>query len=251
MFPKIWNYKSHFFLKFMDRPHYAYTVYQAAIQARLLGHTKMSVIEFGVASGNGLICLEKHIEKIEKQLGLEIALYGFDTGEGLPKLVGYQDIPHLWQPGFFKMDVEKLRARLKRSQLVLGNIEDTLKTFFQDHNPAPIGAIFFDLDYYSSTKAAFDIFQGESKYFLPRVRCYFDDILGNDLSLSNDYIGESLAIQEYNALFPNKKITPVRHLLGKMIRMKWYAKCYVHHTFDHPEYCKFLREPDQQIPLVA
>ena len=80
MSPKIWNYKSHFFLGFIDRPYYGYNVYQAAVQALLLGYKKMSVIEFGVAGGNGLVCLEKHVKKISQKLGIQISIYGFDTG---------------------------------------------------------------------------------------------------------------------------------------------------------------------------
>jgi len=235
----------------MDRPYYGYTVYQAAVQAVQLGHKKMSVIEFGVAGGNGLVCLEKHVKRISEKLGIEISIYGFDTGEGLPKLIDYRDIPHNWQPGFFKMDYKKLMSRLSRSKVILGNIENTLKTFCQEYNPDPIGAILFDVDLYSSTKAAFQIFQADSKYLLPRIRCYFDDILGNDISLTNDYSGERFAINEYNELSDSKKVTPVYHLLGKMIRSKWYSKCFVHHTFDHPQYCQFLGKPNQEIPLAA
>ncbi|MBM3632871.1 MAG: hypothetical protein FJX03_04090 [Alphaproteobacteria bacterium] len=251
MIPKIRNYKSLFLIEFMDRPYYAYTVYQAALQAVQLGHKRMSIIEFGVAGGNGLVCLEKHVKRISEKLGIHINIYGFDTGEGLPQLVDYRDIPHTWQPGFFKMDYEKLMAKLSLSQVVLGNIETTLRTFYQEYNPDPIGAILFDVDLYSSTKAAFQIFQADSKFLLPRVRCYFDDILGNDISLTNEYTGERLAIHEYNALLETKKITPVYHLLGKMVRKKWYSKCFVHHMFNHPQYCQFLGKPNQEIPLAA
>jgi hypothetical protein len=251
MVAKIGNYKSHFFLNFMDRPHYGYTVYQAAVQALLLGHKKMSVIEFGVAGGNGLVSLEKHVRKISKKLGIQISIYGFDTGVGLPQLVDYRDIPHNWQPGFFKMDYEKLKSRLSFSQVVLGNIEDTLKTFYKDYNPAPIGAILFDVDLYSSTKAAFQIFQVDNKYLLPRIRCYFDDIIGNDISLSNEFTGERVAINEYNELSHTKKITPIHHLLAKSVRYKWYSKCFAHHIFDHPQYCQYLGKPNLEIPLTA
>lgn len=248
---KIWNYKSLFFLSFLDRPHYAYTVYQAALQALLLGHKKISVIEFGVAGGNGLVCLEKHVKAISQKLGIQISIYGFDTGEGLPQLVDYRDIPQNWQPGFFKMDYEKLVARVPCSKIILGNIEDTLKNFCKEYDPDPIGAILFDLDLYSSTKAAFQIFQVDSKYLLPRVRCYFDDILGNENTLTNEYTGERLAILEYNHLSDVKKMTPVHHLLAKTIRQKWFSKCFVHHTFDHPQYCQFIGKPNQEIPLAA
>ena len=37
------------------RPHYAYGVYQAALNAKLLGLKNVSCIEFGVAGDNGLL----------------------------------------------------------------------------------------------------------------------------------------------------------------------------------------------------
>ena len=52
------------------------------------------------------------------------------------------------------MDRQILEGKLKRAKLVLGDVSDTCSMFFKDYNPAPIGAIFYDLDYYSSTKAA-------------------------------------------------------------------------------------------------
>jgi hypothetical protein len=149
------------------------------------------------------------------------------------------------------MDVEKLKSRLSISKLVLGNVEQTLKTFYQEHDPSPVGAILFDVDLYSSTKAAFQIFQTDPKYLLPRVRCYFDDIVGNEVSLTNEYSGEQVAIKEYNQLYDFKKITPVYHLLAKSLRQKWYSKCFVHHSFDHPQYCQYLGKPNQEIPLAA
>jgi hypothetical protein len=43
----------------------------------------------------------------------------------------------------------------------------------------PIGFIAFDLDYYSSTMSALKVLDAEYKYLLPRVACYFDDIVGD------------------------------------------------------------------------
>ena len=34
--------------------------------------------------------------------------------------------------------------------------------------------------------------------YLPRVFCYFDDVLGSEIELYNDYTGERLAINEFN-----------------------------------------------------
>lgn len=98
----------------------------------------------------------------------------------------------------------------------------------------------FDLDLYSSTSAALNVFKAPSQYLLPRVRCYFDDILGNETSLSNEFLGEGLAIKEFNQTNENIKITPLAHLLAKSFPYKWYHKCYAAHLFDHPLYDKRL-----------
>lgn len=238
-------YKSIFMLEFLERPHYAYGMYQAAVQALALGMKSVSVIEFGVAGGNGMVVLERHANAIEKFLDIKFQLYGFDTASGLPQLQGYKDVMHQWQPGFFPMDLERLRSRLKRSTLVIGNVSDTIKDFYTKYNPAPIGAIMFDVDLYSSTKSALEIFDTDAKNLIPRVRSYFDDIIGTEISLTNEYMGEKLAIDEYNAKSKDRKITPVYHLQAKPYRKKWHLKSYVHHMYDHPRYSEFIANPEQ------
>src|SRR5258708_23899907 len=68
----------------VDRPHYAWCLYFAARQAKALGHKAMTVIEFGVAGGNGLVCLCAHKEAIEQELAIQILAVGVDTGAELP-----------------------------------------------------------------------------------------------------------------------------------------------------------------------
>ena len=52
-------------------------------------------------------------------------------------------------------DVDKLlKARLKRARLILGLVEETVPTFLLS-NPAPIGFISIDVDYYTSTADVF------------------------------------------------------------------------------------------------
>lgn len=239
------RYKNLILLEFGNRPHYAYALFQAAEQAIALGHKTISVIEFGVAGGNGMVSLEKHTAMISSFLDIQFQIYGFDTGEGLPELTGYKDVMHQWKKGSFPMDVERLKKRLSRSTLVFGNVRDTVQDFYTKYKPAPVGAIFFDLDLYSSTKDALKIFDTASENMLPRTRCYFDDLLGNEVSLTNEYMGEKLAISEYNAKSEARKITPVHHLQGKTYRRKWYLKAYVHHIFDHPNYNDFIANPYQ------
>jgi hypothetical protein len=240
MAPNSILFKNVFLMQFLDRPQYAYNLCYAAKQAKALGYNSMSAIEFGVASGGGLLILEEYAIFLSKMLGIHIEVYGFDSGFGLPKLEGYKDIPQQWQPGDFPLDFEKLKTNLKQAKLILGDVRQTLDAFYADYEPAPVGAVFFDLDLYSSTRAALNIFNTHPDHLIPRVRCYFDDIYGDEISLTNEFIGEPLAINEYNQANESRKITPVHHLLAKNTRKKWYPKCFVHHCFDHPLYTQKL-----------
>ena len=206
---------------------------------------KISAIEFGVAGGNGLIMAEYHAKKAEDETGVEVEVYGFDTGEGLPNPVDYRDIPYVWKSGFYRMDQEALKQRLTRAKLVLGNVKDTVKDFFANNEVAPVGCIFHDLDFYSSTKDSFRIFDLESHLRLPRIFNYFDDILGNELALYNDYTGERLAIAEYNTQHEHSKIAKSYEFLD-VAPFPWHNKIFVHHDFQHPDYCKYIGSADLQ-----
>ncbi|MGA2863533.1 MAG: hypothetical protein ABSF95_03490 [Verrucomicrobiota bacterium] len=233
----------------VQRPHYAYCVWHAANLACRLGYDRMSLLEFGVAGGNGLVNLECHAAEASKLLPIGIDVYGFDTGEGLPRPRDYRDLPYHWKGGFYKMDVPALRSRLKGAKLVLGEVEHTVPRFFSDHRPAPIGAIFFDLDYYSSTIAAFRIFDGGEEHFLPRVYCYLDDVIGSEVELYNDYTGVRLAVHEFNESHKAKKLGNSYHLLSRPISESWQHQIVVYHDFEHPRYSEFVSADEQQTPL--
>jgi len=70
---------------------------------------------------------------------------------------------------------------------------------------APLGFVSFDLDYYSSTKAAFALFEGPASAHLPRVYCYFDDVCSNALGCMTEHLGELLAIREFNEAHPTAR----------------------------------------------
>jgi hypothetical protein len=234
----------------IDRPHYGYCVLNAARLAKRLGHDKVSVIEFGVAGGNGLVSLERHATEVEKLLGVQIQIYGFDTGHGLPPPTDYRDLPHHWKEGFFAMDVDRLRGRLKRSRLVLGDIADTLPTFVATHDPGPIGAIFMDLDYYSSTRDALEVFDMHRDKLLPRAFIYFDDIIGDDISLFSEYTGVLLAINEFNGSHDTQKICKTTYLATSPFQETWHHQIFIYHDFASSEYCRFVSEAEQQLPLA-
>jgi hypothetical protein len=234
----------------IDRPHYGYCVLSGARLAKRLGYKKVSVIEFGVAGGNGLVNLEMHAAEVEKLLGIEVQIFGFDTGQGLPAPSDYRDLPHHWKQGFFAMDVDRLQARLKRSTLVIGNIADTLPTFTEKHDPAPIGAILMDLDYYSSTRDALKLLEIHRSNLLPRAFVYFDDIVGDDVSLFSEHTGVLLAINEFNTSHGNQKICKTTHLGAMAYPQTWHHQIFIYHDFDSGDYCRFVSDEVQQLPLA-
>lgn len=181
-----------------QRPTYLLGVLTAAEQALRQKVPEISVIEFGVAGGNGLVTLQSEAEAVERETGIRIKVYGFDAGpQGLPAFIGdYRDHPEAWQPGDYPMDESALRSRLtNRTTLILGNVRDTIPGFFKDFQPPPIGFVSFDLDLYSSTREALQIFRIPDKRMLWHVPLYFDDI---EFLFNHKFAGELLAIDEFN-----------------------------------------------------
>ncbi len=230
-----------------NKPMYGFGVFSAASLAKTLGLSGVSVIEFGVAGGRGLVSMEKAAEAVERHFNLPIDVYGFDTGEGMPAPTDYRDLPYAWAEGFYKMDVERLQAKLKRARLMLGNVEETLAAFLPEIKH-PIGFVSFDLDYYSSTMSAFRIWEGSHDTRLPRVMCYFDDIF-----CYNEYIGELCAIREFNQSHPEMKIGPMYGLRHTQQHpAPWHDQIYMLHDFRHPLYCVNIRQGNSastQLPL--
>jgi hypothetical protein len=224
-----------------DRPAYAYGVHSAARLAKELGINRIAAIEFGVAYGTGLVALEHVCAEIAAELDMSITVYGFDSGNGNPKPVDYRDLPYIWDEGFYAMDEPALRARLKDAKLILGDVAHTVNDFIRTV-PEPIGFVSFDLDYYSSTMDAFHIFEGPAATRLPRVFCYFDDIVWPERACYNEFTGEYLAIREFNEHHPHQKISKIPHL-HRMRRYPadWNEQLYVFHDFEHPAYCTNIR----------
>jgi hypothetical protein len=228
-----------------DRPHYGHCIFEAAKLAARLDYPKISVIEFGCGSGKGLLSAEKHIVKVEKLFPVEIELYGFDTGEGLPAPKDYRDFPHYFKAGLYAMDRKALKRKLNIAKLVIGDVKDTCATFFSKHDAAPVGCIFHDLDYYSSTRDALELFEAPASNFLPRVFMYFDDIYGDNTWLVTEFAGELLAIDEFNIKHQSKKIVPNRHMSIVYNSTWWAHHMYNYHDFAHPRYDDFIAENEQ------
>ncbi len=245
---KLLPYETRVDLYMETRPHYAYCALKSSQLAARLGMACVSMIEFGVSGGNGLVNLERHAAAAEKATGVKVEVYGFDTGAGLPPPVDYRDMPYNWKPGFFVMDQAKLRARLKSARLVLGDIRSTVPAFLREHNPAPIACMFHDTDYYSSTAATFQLFASEPRFRLPRIFNYFDDILGDETELYNEHTGELLAITEFNARNSTQKLSPCYHFY-QHAPQPWHRQVYIHHDFEHPLYNTYVSQADKQSQL--
>jgi hypothetical protein len=221
------------------RPAYLWGALHGAHLAKTLGMAAISLIEFGVAGGDGLIALQTIAERVERAMGIRTSVYGFDTGNGLPPSKDVRDCPNLFTPGGYPMAVGELHRHLNgaRTQLILGMVQDTLPVLAAGGRPDPVAFIAFDLDYYSSTKAALRILEFDAHLLLPRVHCYFDDITGFTYS---DYNGERLAIAEFNAEHPLRKISPIyglRHYVpSHFANALWVEKYFMAHLFDHELY---------------
>lgn len=221
-------------------PHYAYGIYAACLQAHMLGIPRIKAVEFGVAGGNGLLAMENAALEIGDRIGVVVDVIGVDQGNaGLPPTQDHRDMVYWFRPGAYAMDEAKLRQRIKRAQLVIGNIEETLPILLSKLD-APIGFCSLDMDYYSSTISALRIFAGPTKNWLPRTLIYADDIFGfDDMNIMGECVGEEAAFSEFNRHDSRIQICPIRGLRHKRPRpAMWNEKMYAFHDFSHPEYNK-------------
>jgi hypothetical protein len=219
---------------------YAYCMLRAAEVAKKLGISRVSVLELGVAGGSGLLAIESHARAIEEEVGVTFEIYGFDSLTGMPEPSDYRDFPSWIHPARFASDEAQLRARgLTRAKLVIGDVAETVGTFFETHSPAPVACVLCDLVLYSSTAAALRLFEGGSEHFLPRVFCCFDDTIGSERELYSDYTGERLAIREFNDAHAHQKIARNYYLIARRPEV-WHWKVYVYHDFAHPRYNDYV-----------
>jgi hypothetical protein len=222
-------------LDLYDRPAYAYGIARAASEAKALGIPSITVIEFGVASGHGLLAMERIASEVERATGVAVFPIGFDTGKGLPPPSDYRDLPYLYSGGFYPMETGPLRTRLRKAELVLGDVRETAPAFLRRSAP-PVGFVSIDLDYYSSTRDALKVFEGEAGGYLPRVLVYLDDI-ANERALQTRFTGELLAVEEFNDEHQQMAIDKVHGLSwSRSIPARWNDQMYAWHRFDHPLY---------------
>jgi hypothetical protein len=217
----------------VSRPSYLTGVLAAADQAGREGVSQISVVEFGVAGGQGLVALQEIAEAVERETKVQISVYGFDTGRGLPQLKGdHRDHPDRWIAGDYKMDEPLLRSRLtSRTTLVLGEIKDTVADFVQNTQRSPLGFVAVDVDLYSSSRDALQIISLPGKRMLLHMPMYFDDI---KRIFNHRFAGELLAIEEFNAVHQNVKIDRWHGITdGRAFpESDWLDRMYVAHDLE-------------------
>ena len=231
----------------VPRPHYAFGLLQAAREAKRLGHSGITAIEFGVAGGNGLLEMEAYARDLSVGLGMQICVVGFDSGAGLPAPRDYRDLPHLWAPGDFDMDRSQLEDRLTSAQLLIGQIAETLPGFLGSvDKSAPVGFVAIDVDLWSSTSDCLRVFDATTDKILPRVWCYFDDIVNTIPD-----VGELLAIKEFNEEHERTKIRQPFNLRSNIpLEPSWAEQMWQVHNFQHPDYTRLIADKaDRDLPL--
>ena len=229
------SFKSKVEFDLVIRQQNAFSLYRAAEFAKWMGLKSITAIEFGVASGDGLLNICQIADKITKETGIHFNIFGFDTPTGMPAPQDFRDIPELFQENLFPpVDREKLLTELPdNAKLIVGNIEETIPKFLETiSEESPIGFVSVDVDYYWSAKICLNIFKDKPEKYLPITLVYLDDITPPS---SNPSVGELLAVNEFNMEHEYRKIHPYTFLRSKRIFQKtqWIDRIFVLHVLDH------------------
>lgn len=217
------------------RQPYAFCILEAAELAKKYGIPKITLVEFGVANGAGLLNICLIADMVSKETGVEFAIFGFDSGEGMPPARDYRDHPEKYFTGDFPVvDRAKLLESLPpNAEIIFGDIKSALKTF-QQKLTAPLAFVAVDVDYYWSTKESLDVFLFAADKYLPMVYVYFDDVQDID---DNEFCGELCAIKEFNqdGAHALRRLAPANFLNELRIfkRAIWHKQIYLAHIFDH------------------
>ncbi len=216
------------------RPQYVWGLLQGAALAKVLGLPRVSAIEFGVASGAGLLSMERIAEHCEQRIGLQVEVFGFDTGTGYPKPADYRDMPYRWFEGYYPCDRAELQSRLTRATMIYGLISETVETFMAGGHP-PAAFVGWDFNTYTGTRDGLRFFEGDERHLLPRTPCSFRSAVGKDCC---EFTGELLAMSEFNATHAQRKISAIPGLSFFVPPQSghWVGMLRTFHIFDHPLY---------------
>lgn len=218
------------------RQHHAFGLLNAANKARRMNIGTVSVLEFGVANGAGLLNICEIAGKVARETGVQFRIYGFDTGTGMPPARDYRDHPEHYQAGDFPMErVDRLRALLpEEASLIIGNLGETAPEFLSKlSDDKPVGFVSIDVDYYWSTVEALRVLEGPASCYLPTVTIYLDDICFEE---HNSWCGELAAVENFNSAHPFRKIERFNNLRSRRLfkKTQWIDHMFSLHVLDHP-----------------
>ena len=229
-----------------ERRPYAFGILKAADLAKCLCVQEITVCEFGVASGAGLRSMCRIASAVKTITGIAIKVIGFDTGLGMPPATDFRDHPEYYFEGdFAPPDFDNVRRSLPpNGTLILGRIEETLPHWLSTFKGV-IGFVSVDVDYYSSTVDCLRLFDAAADCFLPCTPVFFDDVLRD---MHNPWAGELLAINEFNASHPMRKIAPYTALRSSRIMKSaaWPDQMFALHVLDHS-----ARTVEKNRPAIA
>ncbi len=87
------SYKTKIAFDLVVRQQYAFSLLKTAELAQAQGLKSVTVIEFGVAAGAGLMNICNISSHITRLTGVEFQIFGFDSGHGCPRLAIIAIIP--------------------------------------------------------------------------------------------------------------------------------------------------------------
>jgi hypothetical protein len=229
------------------RPYHAFALLKAADWARTYGLPAISVIEFGVAAGTGLMNIAILARKVTSITGVDIQVYGFDGGKGMPPHCDYRDHPDLYREGDFPTDLAALKSALPaNAHLIIGELGTTVPEFVKSTlaEQRPLGYVTVDVDYYSSTVKALKVLDGPARCYLPMVNVYLDDV---HFEAHNPFAGELLAVNEFNQQHQFRKICRHEFLECSRIfrRAAWLKHMFILQVMDHPARQNAANRPTQ------
>jgi len=207
----------------------------AAAERARLGIEKLVFIEFGVASGAGLLNMCRISKALSKHYGMECRVIGFDTGEGMPAPVDYRDHPEKYLDGdFVPHDNKALQRSLpENARIIYGPIAETVGGLDEHLQPGEvIGFVSIDVDYWSSSIDCMKLFEKGAFPFLPRTPVYFDDVNNID---HHPYAGELLAINDFNQGHAEVKLAKMNQIRNWRIfkGALWLDQLYWYVDFRH------------------
>jgi hypothetical protein len=232
------SYRTKVIFDLIPRQQYAYGVLRAADLAANSGLKAVTIVEFGVAEGTGLMNLCRIGQKVTITTGIEFDIVGFDGGVGMPPPKDYRDHPDLYQEGDFRMiDKDRLQKVLpSNARIIFGQFKETVPAFTESLTPKrPLGFVVLDVDYYSSAVVALEVLShpDPTKYLsLPVV--YVDNIRD---PRHNEWCGELLAVREFNNSQPMRKLARDTFLRSRRVFKNaiWLDQVFLLHVLDHPE----------------